>query len=71
MNSNVGPNFNEKVTQKWDLWVRALFTGTTELIKELKSQQFPATVHMNSSRCPLIECAAAGEKKKSKKGEET
>ena len=21
MNSNVGPNFNEKVTQKWDLWI--------------------------------------------------
>ena len=46
--------------------------GSTELIKELKSQQFLATVHMNSSHCPLIECAVAGEKKeKEKKGEET
>ena len=31
MNSTVGPIFNEKVTEKWDLWVReqctdALFT---------------------------------------------
>ena len=48
---------------------RALFMGPTELIKRLKSQQLPATVHMNSSRCPLNECATAGEKKK--KGEET
>ena len=70
MNSNVGPNFNEKVTQKWDLWVRALFMEPTELIKELKSQQFPASVHMNSSRCPLIECIAVGEKRRRKKGEE-
>ena len=46
-----------------------LFTGPTELIKKLKSQQLSATVYMNSSRCPLIECAAAGKKKK--KGEET
>ena len=37
--------------------------------KKLKSQQLSATVHINSSRCPLIECAAAGKKKK--KSEET
>ena len=47
---------------------RALFMGPTELIKKLKSQQLPATVHMNSSLCPLIECAAVGKKKR---GEET
>ena len=41
---------------------RALFMGPTELIKKLKSQQLLATVHMNSSCCPLIECAA-GKKK--------
>ena len=41
-----------------------LFTGPTELIKRLKSQQLPATVHMNNSRCPLNECAAIGKKKK-------
>ena len=64
MNSNVGPNFNEKVTQKRNLWVPCTVHGTTKLIKKLKSQQLPATVHMNSSRCPLIECAAAGKKKK-------
>ena len=48
---------------------RALFTGPTELIKRLKSQQFPATIHMNSSHCPLNECTAV--RKKKKKGEET
>ena len=48
---------------------RALFTGPTELIKRLKSQQLPATVHMNSNHCPLNECVAAGGEKK--KGEET
>ena len=48
---------------------RALFTDHKTDKKKLKSQQLPATVHMNSSRCPLIECAAAGKKKK--KGEET
>ena len=51
---------------------RILFTDhKTDKKKKLKSQQLPATVHMNSSRCPLIECAAAGKKKKKKKGEET
>ena len=30
----------------------------------MKSQQLSANVHMNSSHCPLIECAAAGKKKK-------
>ena len=30
----------------------------------LKSQQYAATIHMNSSRCSLNEYAAAGEKKK-------
>ena len=46
-----------------------LFTGLTELIKKkiLKSEQLSATVHINSSRCPLIECAAAGKKRKKKK----
>ena len=68
MNSNVGPNFNEKVTQKWDLWVPCTIHRPTELIKKLKSQQLPDTVHMNSSRCPLIEWVAG---KKKKKGEET
>ena len=47
---------------------RTLFTGPTKLIKRLKSQQLSATVHMNSSRCSLNECTAAGKKKK---GEET
>ena len=36
--------------------------------KKLKSQQLLATVHMNSNRCSLNECAAAGGKKN---GEET
>ena len=39
VNSNMGPNFNEKVTQKWDLWVLYTVHGTTKLIKKLKSQQ--------------------------------
>ena len=30
----------------------------------MKSQQLSANVHMNSSHCPLIVCAAAGKKKK-------
>ena len=64
VNSNMEPNFNEKVTQKWDLWVPYTVHRTTKLIKKLKSQQLPATVHMNSSRCPLIECAAVWKKKK-------
>ena len=34
MNSNMGPNFNEKITQKWDLWVRYTVHGTTKLIKK-------------------------------------
>ena len=42
---------------------------STKLIKKLKSQPWPVTVHINSSRCPLIECAAAGKKKKEKKKE--
>ena len=50
---------------------RVLFTGPTELIKKLKSQQLPATIHVNNSLCPVIECAAVGKKKKKKRGEET
>ena len=42
---------------------RALFTDH-KTDKKVKSQQLSATVHMNSSRCPLFECAAAGKKKK-------
>ena len=61
INSNVGPNFNEKVTQKWDLWVSYTVHGTHKTDKKLKSQQLSATGHINSSRCPLIECAAAGD----------
>ena len=36
MNSNVGPNFNEKVTQQWDLWVPYTVYGTTKLIKKVE-----------------------------------
>ena len=60
MNSNVRPNFNEKITRKWDLWISYTVHGH----KKMKSQQLSANVHMNSSHCPLIECAAAGKKKK-------
>ena len=45
------------------MWIPCTVHKTTKLIKKLKSQQLSATVHMNSSRCPLIECAAAGKKK--------
>ena len=36
MNSNVRPNFNEKVIQKLDLWIPYTVYGT---LKKLKSQQ--------------------------------
>ena len=35
--------------------------------KKIEKSTVAATVHMNSSHCPLIECAAAGKKKKRKK----
>ena len=57
------------VTQKWDLWVPCIVHRTHKTDKKLKSQRLLVTIHMNSSHCPLIECAAAGDKKK--KGEET
>ena len=63
----MGLNFNEKVTQKWDLWVSCTVHGTHKTDKKLKSQLLPVTVHMNGNRCPLIECAVAGDKKKKKK----
>ena len=66
----MGPNFNEKSYSKVRFVGPVHCSRTTKLIKKLKSQQLSATVHMNSSRCPLIECAAAGKKKK-KKSEET
>ena len=64
VNSIIRPSFNEKVTQKWDLWIPCTVHETIELIKGLKSQQLPATVHMNNSRCPLNECTTTGKKKK-------
>ena len=59
----MGPNFNEKITQKWDLWIYILFMDH-KIDKRDESQPLPATVHMNSSRCPLNECAVAEKKKK-------
>ena len=58
------------VTQKWDLWVPCTVHRTYKTDKKLKSQRLPVTIHMNSNHCPLIECAAAGEKKKEKRCEE-
>ena len=69
MNSTVRSSFNEKITQKWDLWVPYTVHGTHKTDKKADKSKLPATVHMNSSRYPLIECAAAGKKKK--KVEET
>ena len=40
---------------------------THRIDKKLKSQQLSTTVHMNSSRCPLNECAVAEKKEKKKK----
>ena len=73
MNSTVRLSFNEKITKKWDLCVLYTIYGTHKTDKKTESQnclllfKLPATVHMNSSRCPLIECAAAEKKKKKKK----
>ena len=38
MNSAVGPIFNEKVTEKWNLWVREQCMDTLFIVK--KSTQF-------------------------------
>ena len=74
MNSNVEPNFNEKVIKNEICGFHTLFMRPTELIKKkLKSQQLMATVHINSNRGPLTECKKKKKKKKKerKRGEET
>ena len=51
------------------LWVPWTVYGTHKTGKKAEKSKLSATVHINSSRYPLIECAAAGKKKK--KVEET
>ena len=41
MNSTVGPIFNEKVTEKWNLWVRKQCTDALFMVKK---STFAATV---------------------------
>ena len=43
---------------------KLLKSETHRTDKKLKNQQLSAIVHMNSSRCPLNECAVAEKKKK-------
>ena len=71
VNSNVEPNFNEKVIKNEICGFHTLFMRPTELIKKkLKSQQLMATVHINSSRGPNW-VGKKKKKKERKRGEET
>ena len=67
MNSSIRPIFNEKVTEKWNLWVRK---QCTDALFTVEKSTFAVTVHeqcMNSSR---ITSETRENKKKKKKKEE-
>ena len=42
VNSAVGPIFNEKITEKWNLWIREQCTGA---LFTMKKSTFAAIVH--------------------------
>ena len=66
MNSTVGPIFNKKVAEKWDLWVMWTVHGTHWCAKK---SNITATIHeqcINSSRNSEI-CLLKHVKKKKKK----
>ena len=45
VNSTVGPDFNEKVAEKWNLWVHEQCTMCTNWLKKIEKSNFAATVH--------------------------
>ena len=45
MNSTVGPIFNEKIAEKWNLWIHEQCTMCTDWLKKWEKSNFAATVH--------------------------
>ena len=50
MNSTVGPIFNEKVAEKWNLWVRKQYTMCTDWLKIVWKVKLCGYCLLNSSR---------------------
>ena len=72
MNSIMGSDFNEKVTEKWNLWVREQYTVHCSPWKSQHLRLLFMKQYMNSNRIPWNEWKPQKEKdkKKKKKNEE-
>ena len=66
VNSTAGPIFNEKVAEKWYLWVSYTVHGTHRIDKSDKKVGKVRLLFMNSSRCPLLQLTKKKKKKKKK-----
>ena len=66
----MGPIFDEKVTEKWNLLVPWIVYGPTDVLKMAEKSKFLAIVHaqyMNSSLCLQLRVQPKKKKKKRKK----
>ena len=67
------PIFNEKVAEKWSLWVPWTVHGLTDVLKMAEKSKFSATAHaqyMNSSLCLQLRMQKKKKKKKENAEEE-
>ena len=67
MNSIMGSDFNEKVTEKWNLWVREQYTVHCSPWKSQHLWLLFMKQYMNSNRIPWNEWKPQKEKDKKKK----
>ena len=67
MNSIMGSDFNEKVTEKWNLWVREQYTVHCSPWKSQHLRLLFMKQYMNSNRIPWNEWKPQKEKDKKKK----
>ena len=71
VNSTVGPIFNEKVAEKWNLWVSCTVHGTHKIDKGAKKSTNYGYCSWTVAVVPLNAWAAKKKKGKKKKKEET
>ena len=67
MNNIVGPIFNEKVDEKWSVWVSWTVHGSTDMTENELKSQIMWLLYINSRRTISLN---NGLKKKKKKKEE-
>ena len=67
VNSTVGPIFNEKVTEKWNLWIREQYTMCTDWLKKIRKVKLCDYCSLNSVWTVATSLKNAWKKKKEKR----